>query len=200
MRRGGGKPAVVLLLLAALAACHRDGGEASPVARLDDPRVVQGQSAGDALLYTPMPGYLNENFRTVRDGPEVLGAMRMGPDIVKVYLVRPVYPPVSLPHKYMAYAADCRTRRMRVAGAGDTLDAVSRGVGAQAAITPWPAHAGQAAVLETVCADRMRCELLVDDNPCQREMIRRLDIANAKAAASKAPPEPEHGEPPASRE
>ncbi|WP_242108480.1 hypothetical protein [Luteimonas aquatica] len=186
--------------MAALAACHRDGGEASPVAGLDDPRVAQGQSADEILLQTPMAGYLDEHFRTVAGGPEVLGAARIGPDIVKVYLTRPVQPAESLAHPYVAYAADCRTRRMRVAGAGDTFDAVSRGMGAQAAVTPWPAHAGQAAVLETVCANRMRCEFLAKDNPCRREMLRRLERANAAAAASMQPPEPEHGEPPARRE
>lgn len=188
------------MLVVGLAACHSGKGDTSPVTKLDDPRVVQGEPAGSVALYTPMSGYLDENFRTMHDGPEVLGAMRLGPDIVKVYLVRPVYPAGSLPHKYMAYVADCRTRQVRTTGAGDTFDAVSQGVGAQAVITPWPVHAGQAAVLETACANRMRCEFLVKDNPCEQDMIRRLDRANAKAAASKTSPEPEHDEPPASRE
>lgn len=201
MKWGFRKPIAVAMVVVALAACHRNGGEAaSPVTKLDDPRVVQGDPAGSVVLYPPTYAYTDENFFPVHGGPEVLGATRLGPDIVKVYLTRSIHSRGSLSYPYAAYAVQCRTRRLRMTGAGSTLDAASRGAGVQAAITPWPEHAGQVAILEAVCANRMRCEFHDKNNPCEQEMRKRLDEANARAAAEKATSEPGNGEPPASRE
>lgn len=201
MKRSFRKPIAIALVVAALAACHRDGGEAaSPVTKLDDPRVVQGDPAGSVVLSPPTYAYTDQNFFPVHGGPEVLGATRLGPDIVKVYLTRSVHSQSSLSHPYVAYAVQCRTRQLRMTGAGSTLDDASRGAGVQTAITPWPEHAGQVAIFEAICASRMRCEFHDNDNPCEQEMRKRLDEANARAAAEKATSEPGNGESPASRE
>lgn len=200
MRKAIGKRFAVAMLAATLAACHSGNDNPSPVTRLDDPRVVQGEPPGSVALNTSIPDYLDEYFRPVHGGPTVLGATRLGPDVVKIYLTRSVLSTDSLAHKYEARVIECRTRRMRMTGAGDTLNAAMLGTGAQAAIMPWPSHAGQAAIFEAVCANRMRCEFHDKDNPCEQEMRKRLDEANARAAAEKAILEPGNGESPASRE
>lgn len=168
---------IAAVAFAVLAACGREPDTPVAVTRLDDPRVVAGEPEGSVALN--VPATLEESVRwndmDAGVGISLLGATRLGPDVVKTYLMhRRAEAGRSALHR-VAYAVDCRTHRMRVVGSAEHLDDAMRGTEAQPHSTDFPVAGVEREIFDKLCVNRMRCELSRKDNPCERELQASLE-------------------------